>query len=160
MRNFLTMEIFLRLVGWRSEATFEEGRSIPEKYSAFIFLPVTSLLLLDSIAAVQETFTPNKYLLGIFSRSVPGSILPFVTFSNRGLCFHFISADFSLIWRNFSNWIIPGLICLSFQRLGNCTLNWAGFKGALSLALFKDTEMMYFHSSSQLSWGKSASKKT
>ena len=53
--------------------------------------------LLDSIASIQETFTPNKYLLGIFSSSVPRSILPSVTFSNGGLCFHFIPADFSLI---------------------------------------------------------------
>lgn len=157
------MKIFLRLGGWTSEVTFEEGRSIPQKYSAFIFLPpyiYFSPSHLDSVATIRETFTPNKYLLGTVSRSVPGNILPFVTFSNRGLCFHFIPADFSLIWRNFSSWIIPGFIYLSFQWLGNCTLSWAGFKGALSLALFKATETMHFCSSPQLSLGKSARKKT
>lgn len=112
--------------------------NIPQNSCAFIFLPPyidLSPIHLDS--TVWETFTPNKYLLGIFSRSVPGSILPFVTFSNRGLCFHFIPGDFSRIWRNFSTRIIPGLIYSSFQWLGDCTLNSAGFKGALSLALFK-----------------------
>lgn len=132
------MKIFLRLGGWRLEATFEEGRNIPQNYCAFIFLsPCIDLSPTHLDSTAWETFTPNKYFLGIFSRSVPGSILPFVTFCNRGFCFHFIPGDFSRIWRNFSNWIIPGLIYLSSQWLGDCTLNWAGFKGALSLALFK-----------------------
>lgn len=51
--------------------TFEEGGSIPQKYCAFVFLPAISVLLLDSIATVRGNFTPNKYLPGIFSRSVP-----------------------------------------------------------------------------------------
>ena len=97
MRNFWTRKLFSWLGGWKSEPTSEEGRRIPQKHGAFIFQPsyiYFSPSLLDSVASVQETFTPNKYLLGIFSSSVPGSVLPFVTFSSAGLCFHFIPADF------------------------------------------------------------------
>lgn len=152
----------LRLGGWRVGATFEEGKSSHQKYYAFIFPPPCiyfSPSHLDSTAPIWKTFTANKYLLGIFSKSVPGSISPFVTFFNTDLCFHFIPSEFSLIWLNFSNWIIPGLIYLSLQWLGNCTLNRAGFKGTPSLAVFKAVKMMHFCSSLQLGLGKSAERK-
>lgn len=86
--------------GWDPGGSFEEGGSIPPGCHAFIFLPpyiCFSSRRLSSLATVWETFTPNKYLLGFFSRPVPGNVVPFVTLSNRGLGFRFIPADFSLI---------------------------------------------------------------
>lgn len=59
----------------------------------------------------------------------------------------------SLVWWNFSNWIIRGMIYLSSQWLRNYTLNWAGFKGTLSLASLKAIAVMHFCSPLLLSSG-------
>ena len=100
MRNFWTRKLFSWLGGWKSEPTSEEGRCIPQKHGVFIFQPsyiYFSPSLLDSVASVQETFTPNKYLLGIFSSSVPGSILPLSPSPTQAYAFISSQLTFSLI---------------------------------------------------------------